>query len=326
MFTVEQNMKAAIYHAPGAPAVLDYADVPDPTPADGQILVRIEAISIEGGDLVNRARTVPQDPLMPLGYAASGEVIALGPNASGFAIGDKVATFAFLGSHGELRAVSAKTCWKVPAGLDMGVAAAIPCGPGTAWHVLKHAKLQAGQTVLIQGAAGGVGVAAVQLAHQLGARVIGTGTNPATLDKLKPLGLDDAVVVSDGPVADQVLALTGGRGVDLVLDNIGGAAVNEALACCRDGASVVLIGVLGDIGERVDPVHLLRHRITLVGCLFGAVLHEPEEHAGVAELLDAAAAGRFTVPIDKEFRLDDAAAAHAYAQTRGRIGRVIIRP
>lgn len=317
-------MKAAMYHAPGTPSVLFYGDAPDPVAGPGQLLIRVAAISIEGGDLVNRAVTTPADQQVPLGYAAAGTVVALGEGVTGFAIGQRATTFAFRGSHGELRAVDAACCWAIPEGLDMDVAAAIPCGPGTAAHVLRD--LRAGQTVLIQGAAGGVGVAAVQIAKQRGARVIGTGTNAATLEKLKPLGLDEAVVVGDGPVPAQVLALTQGKGVDLVLDNVGGPAITQALDSCRDGGAVVLIGVLGGREERIDPIRLLYRRQTVTGCLFGAVLHEPDEHALVADLLAQAAAGRFHQPIDQRFPLEEAAAAHAYAETRGRIGRVIINP
>lgn len=319
-------MKAAIYHAPGAPSVLHYEDVPDPSMGKDQLLIRVEAISIEGGDLVNRRITQPENPNVPLGYAAAGEIVEIGEAVQGFEVGQKVATFAFLGSHAEYRAVRAATSWHVPDGLDMGIAAAVPCGPGTAALALQMGRLQKGQTVLVQGAAGGVGIATVQLASKAGARVMGTGTNIDALERLRAFGLQDAIVVGDGSVPDQVLALTQGKGVDLVIDNIGGPAVTEGLHACRPGGTVVLVGVLGGREERIDPWYLLRQRKTLMGCLLGAVMDEPDVHALIAGLLQDAMTGALSVPIDRSFPLSEAAAAHAYAETRGRIGRVILRP
>ena len=319
-------MKAAIYRQTGGPDMLRYEDVPDPVPAAGDILIRVEAISVEGGDLFGRATIDPGEPPRILGYAAAGSVIGLGAGVETFSIGDRVTTFAFDGSHAELRAVSATTSWRIPDGLDMKVAAAIPCGLGTAAFALKLGGLEAGETVLILGAAGGVGQAVVQLAHRAGARVIGTGTDAGTLEDLRAHGLSDAIVIGERSVDDQVRELLSGRGADLLVDCVGGRAMKDGLMAIEDGGRAVLIGVLGGVDGMIDAAHLLFHRKTVSGCLFGAVIGEAANRRIVEDLLDQAAAGDVSVPIGMVFPLSDAAAAHAQAERRGRRGRVFIIP
>lgn len=155
-------MKAAVYDAAGDPRELQYRDVADPPcPPDG-VLIRVEAVSIEGGDLINRASTPPPSPGYVLGYAAAGEVIAVGPQVHDRFVGQKVTSFDLCGSHVAMRAVQASKTWPVPDGLDMAAAAALPISFGTAYHGLfTRGGLGEGETVLIQGGAGGVGLAAI---------------------------------------------------------------------------------------------------------------------------------------------------------------------
>ncbi|HHK0216875.1 MULTISPECIES: quinone oxidoreductase family protein [Burkholderiaceae] len=320
-------MKAAIYEQPGNPSVLHLAEVPDPVAADDDLLIRVEAISIEGGDLVGRRETTPSGPTDILGYAAAGEILQVGRAVTGFKVGQKVTGFNFKGSHAELRAVPAATSWLVPDGLDIKVAAAIPAGPGTAAYTLKLGALKPAETVLIQGAAGGVGLAAVQLAAKVGARVIGTGTRSETLEELHGYGLSDAIVVTaDKPASEQIRALLGGNAVDLLIDNVGGTALVDGLHVVRDGGRGVIVGVFGGRNQPIDAGHLLVHRQTVIGCLLGPVMGEPDVHALIDDLLQQALRGELKVPIDATFTLAEAAAAHRRAEERGRIGRVIMVP
>src|ERR1700712_2976955 len=155
-------MKAAIYDRNGPPEVLRIVEVPDPAAQSGELLIRVEAISIEGGDLMSRQSVSPGSTPRARGYVASGVVIALGEGVSGFAVGDRVTSFAAEGSHAELRAVPASQCWHVPDGVDMPVAAAALVTFGTAALALSLGALKAGEIVLVQGASGGVGLATVQ--------------------------------------------------------------------------------------------------------------------------------------------------------------------
>ncbi len=319
-------MRAATYQAPGDPSVLYIAELPEPAPAADELLIRVEAISVEGGDLLARrsvARTGPSDIL---GYAAAGEVLQVGSAAAGFAVGQKVATFNFAGSYAEVRAVPAATSWIVPDGLDIKVAATIPCGPGTAALALQLGGLKPGETVLIQGAAGGVGIAAVQLAAKAGARVIGTGASPGTLEALRDYGLTDAIVVGDRSTSAQVRDLLGGDKVDLLIDNVGGAALADGLKVVTDGGRIALVGVFGGFNQALDAGHLLLHRLKVIGIFLGPIIGEPAIRSLIDHLLQEAANGALKTPIDAVFPLAEAAAAHRRAEERGRIGRVIITP
>lgn len=318
-------MKAAVYDQLGDPSVLHLAEVPDPVPADSELLVRVEAISIEGGDLIWR-KTVLQAGSDILGYAAAGEIVKIGSAVQGFAVGQKVTTFNFKGSHATLRAVPASTCFIIPAGLDVKTAAAIPVGPGTSALALRLGGIKQGDTVLITGAAGGVGIGTVQLAAKAGARVIGTGTSRETLEKLRDYGLSDAIVIGDKPASEQIRDLLGGNNVDLLIDNVGGTALVDGLQVLKDGGHAVLVGVFGGLNQPIDAGHLLFHRQTVTGCMLGGVMGEPAVRALIDDLLRQALDGDLKVPLDATFPLSEAAAAHRRAEERGRIGRVIMVP
>ncbi|WFS01949.1 quinone oxidoreductase family protein [Rhizobium tumorigenes] len=316
-------MKAAIYSEPGTPDVFHYGEVADPVPADDEVLIRVEAISIEGGDLINRALT-RQGADEVVGYAAAGTILQVGKAVTGLSVGQRVATFQWKGSHATLRAVTATNCFIVPDGLDIGVASAIPVGPGTAAYALKLGALQSGQTVLVLGASGGVGLAAVQLASKAGARVIGTGTKAESLEKLKSYGLSDAIVTADRQASDQVRALLGGNEVDLIIDNVGGDALVDALKVLKDGGKAVLIGVFGGRSTMIDAGQILMHRHVIIGCLLGTAMTDPDARRLIEELFPMARDGALNVPIDATFPLSEASAAHRRAEERGRIGRVIM--
>jgi NADPH2:quinone reductase len=322
----QSPMKAALYRVQGPPEALSYEEAPDPHPGSGELLMHIEAISVEGGDTLNRRSVAPGERPKILGYAAAGEVIALGDGVRGFAVGQKVTTFAPSGSHAELRAAPAATSWIVPDGLDMRIAAAIPCGPGTAALALKLGGLRAGETVLIQGAAGGVGAAVVQLASQAGARVLGTATSAVALDVLRGLGLAEPILIGERTVDEETRERLGGAGVDLLVDCVGGSALDDGLLALKDGGRAVLVGLVGGLRHQVDTGQLVGRRLRLIGCLLGAVMHETPVRRMIAGLLQSAAEGRLTVPIDAEFPLSQAAAAHARAEVRGRLGRVVMVP
>lgn len=212
----------------------------------------------------------------------------------------------------------------VPEGLDINVASTIVVGPGTAAWALKLARLQPGQTVLIVGAAGGVGLASVQLAARLGARVIGTGTSKESLGKLRDYGLNDGIVVGDVTASEQIRDLLGGNKVDVIIDNVGGPALVDALSVLKDGGVAILIGVFGNRSTLIDAGRILMRRQTIIGCLLGNEMGEAEPRRVVTEVFEMARDGKLIAPIDASFHLSDAASAHRRAEERGRIGRVIM--
>src|SRR6476619_8266447 len=188
------RVKAAVIYESGDPGVLRYEDVPEPECPDGCVVVDAEAISIEGGDLLARARgDLPAVPHI-VGYLSAGTVSMVGAGVEGRAVGDRLVALNFAGSHAARRVAPAILTWPIPAGLDAARAACVPVAFGTAYECLFTAgNLVEGQTVLIHAGAGGLGMAAIQLAKRAGATVISTASSDEKLERLKPLGLDHGI-------------------------------------------------------------------------------------------------------------------------------------
>lgn len=214
-------MKAAVYDVEGAPGVLKYVDVPEPVTGSDDILISVEAISIEGGDLINRRSTPPPLPSWIVGYAAAGTVVAVGSKVRSRTVGDRVAAF-----HMQDRMRNVGLCPRnAPAytrwggnGRSGGIADFIWNRASLPFHA-RHAP--AGETVLIQAAAGGVGLAAVQLASQAGATVIAVVSGTQRRVRLRELGADYVVDRTKDNIVDSVRQYTHGTGVDLVIDPVG---------------------------------------------------------------------------------------------------------
>jgi NADPH:quinone reductase len=316
--------KAAVASSPKGEFRLKVAEVPDPVAGPEDLLVRIEHISIEGGDLMFRQLGMA-GPTGVLGYCAAGEIIGMGDKVTGFEIGQKVSTFAATGSHATLRVAPAATCFVVPNGLDLGAAATIPVVGGTAGRAMELANVGKGDVVLVLGAAGGLGIMAVQLAARRGARVIGTGTTAASLEKTRDYGVSDIIVVSeDRPASAQVRELLGGNKVDVLFDTIGGPAMADAFDLMAEKGRVVMLGGFGGLDEKIHAGQLLLRELMVTGCLFGAQMGEPANYAMVSDLLKLTAKGELRVPVDRTFPFDEIDAAHARAEERGRFGRIFV--
>ena len=187
-------MKAAVYDETGGPEVLRYEDFPDPVCGPGDVLVRVEAISIEGGDTLNRAGGEMATTPHVVGYQCAGTIVEVGADVTDRTVGERVVTTFLWGSHAELRAVPAAVAWPVPDGADIVAIACVPIAFGTADDCLfEFGHLQAGETVLVHAAAGGVGIAAIQLAKRAGATVIATASSDERLERVRPLGIDHPV-------------------------------------------------------------------------------------------------------------------------------------
>lgn len=233
-------MKAAVYYENGSREVLRYEDVPDPQCPCNDLLVRVEAISVEGGDTVNRwGGPLAARPHI-VGYQAAGEVIQIGRDVTGFQFGQNVTTTGPNGSHAALRAVPASTAWLLPAGMECKVAATLPIPFGTADNCLfAYGNVRAGDTVLIQSGASGVGVAAIQLAKRARVRAIATASSDARLAAIAGPGVDSAVNSAREDVAAAVLKWTDGKGVALALDGNGGKSLEAHRSSGLEGSSRV---------------------------------------------------------------------------------------
>ncbi|CAI1494900.1 Quinone oxidoreductase 1 [Serratia quinivorans] len=319
-------MKAAVYDVEGAPGVLKYVDIPDPVTGPDDILISVEAISIEGGDLINRRSTPPPHPSWIVGYAAAGTVIAVGSKVSSRKVGDRVAAFNMQGSHAERWAVPAERTWLIPDGVDTAEAAVLPISFGTAHHCLfTRGMLRHGETVLIQAAAGGVGLAAVQLASQAGATVIAVASGTQRRSRLLELGADHVVDRAENNVVDSVRQYTHGTGVDLVIDPVG-TTLPASLAALAPQGRLVFVGNAGGGSLTVDLWPPMQSNQTLMGVFMGPLFEKPGVWASVDDMLQAVAAGRIRGVIDRIFPLANAAAAHEFAETAKPLGRIVMRP
>jgi NADPH2:quinone reductase len=320
-------MKAAVYYENGPPSVLKYEEVPDPSCAPNGIVIRVEAVSIEGGDTLNRQGGALMSKPHIVGYQAAGEVVQIGADVKDFKLGDKAVTTGFNGSHAELRAVAARTAWKIPKGCDVKLAAVVPVPFGTAHDCLfEFGHLKSGETVLVQAGASGVGVAAIQLAKRAGARVLATASSDDRLERLKPLGLDNGINYKTEDVVKSVMKLTDNKGVNLVVDSVGGSTLQGSILSLGYRGRVSMVGAAGREPMRVDVGSLMGGNRSLSGVFLGAEIATDRVHNMIQTLVDEVAQGKLKVLIDKTFALSEAAAAHAYIESRKAVGRVLLIP
>jgi NADPH:quinone reductase len=322
-------MKAAVIYENGSPDVLRCEDVPDPSCAEGCVLIDVEAISIEGGDLLARAGSPPAATPHIVGYLCAGTVTEAGAGVEAPAVGDRVVALYADGSHAEKRVVPAATTWPIPDGLDSAAAACVPVAFGTAQDCLfTAANLEQGQTVLVHAGAGGVGMAAIQLAKKAGATVISTASSDQKLERLQSLGLDHGVNYTSEDFVGRVRELTDGRGADVVLDSVGGKNLVDSIEALSYRGTLVSVGVSGRAGSEIEARSLWAKNNTLRGVyLGGALISEyPRVHQMILELLERVARGELHVEIDSSFPLAEAAAAHEYLEGRNAFGRVVLVP
>ena len=320
-------MKAAVYYENGTPEVFKYEEVPDPVCHPKGVVIRVEAVSIEGGDTLNRWR----GPLLAkphiVGYQAGGEIVEVGSEVDHLRIGQKVTTVFNSGSHAALRAVPARNAWPVPAGFDIKLASAIPVPFGTADDCLfEFGHLKAGETVLVQAGASGVGVAAIQLAKRAAATVLATASSDERLERLKPLGADHGINYRREDVAKSVMKLTNKKGVDLVVDPVGGATLQSSIMSLAYRGRISMVGAAGREAMTVDVSSLMAGNRSLTGVFLGAEIATDRAHNMIQRLVEEAARGEFKVVIDRTFPLSQAAAAHAYIESRQAVGRVLLVP
>jgi NADPH2:quinone reductase len=322
-------MKAAVYYENGGPDVFRYEDVADPEVGATDILVKVEAVSIEGGDTLNRLGGPLNRVPHIVGYQCAGTVVQVGDQVTRLAVGDRAVTVGIDGSHAELRAVPEQFAWKIPDGLSTDAAACVPVAFGTADDCLfEFGHLVAGETVLIHAGAGGLGIAAIQLAKRAGARVLSTASSDDKLARLKELGLDEGINYATGDFVAEARRLTVGRGVDVVVDSVGAVTLQGSIDALAYRGRCVSVGDAGRAAaEQIDIATMRPNNQTFSGYFLGLeMLFSPRPHDLIAGHLADIARGELTVVIDRAFPLSDAGAAHAYIESRQSFGRVILTP
>lgn len=321
-------MKAAVYYENGGPEVLKYEEVPDPVCHRKGIVVRVEAVSIEGGDTLNRFRGRLVTTPHIVGYQAAGEIVEVGEEVTNLKVGQKVVTSGNHGSHAELRAVPARSAWVIPDGMDIQKAAAIPVPFGTAHDCLfEFGRMQKGDVVLVQAGASGVGVAAIQLAKQGGASlVLATASSDERLERLKPLGLDHGINYKEKDVATEVRRLTDNKGANVVVDSVGGSTLQGSINSLAYRGRVSMVGAAGREPMKVDVGAMMGGNQSLSGVFLGAEIGTDRVYDNIQRLIDQVARGELQVVIDRTFPLSEAAEAHRYIESRQAVGRVLLIP
>lgn len=318
-------MKATVYDTNGGPEVFSYEEVADPEPGPDQVLIKVEAISIEGGDLSQRRSSPPSSPKHIVGYAATGEIIEVGTDVQDFSLGQKVVSFDFAGSHAELRAVPASTTFAIPEGLDVQWAVASFIGVSTAALAIQRSGATKGDYILVTGATGGVGNAALQLLAHKGMHVFATSRNPQTFNSLREYGAEETILIGDTPIHQHVNQIRK-KGVDILIDTVGMDVLLDGIKAVKDGGKAVLIAGRSGKSNLIDPLYIVSHRLTLMGCFLGAIMDKPCVKDLVEEALQSVATGTVNPPVDKVYSLSEVKEAHARAEQSGTLGRVLMVP
>ena len=327
-------MRAIVITKFGGPEVLELRDVETPVPSRGEVRVRVRATAVNRADLMQRMGAYPAPPDSPqdiAGLELAGEVDALGEGVEGVTdlrVGDRVFGIVGGGAYAEHVVAHARALAKMPAAMSFTDAAAIPEAFITAYDAMvTQAGLASGDVALVHAAGSGVGTAAVQIAHALGARVIGTARTPDKLERARALGMNDSIVAKDGKFADEVMRLTGGAGADVVLELVGGAYVSEDVACVRSRGRIVLVGLMAGTRADVDLATLLRKRATLSGTVLRA--RPLEEKIAATQLFARRVvplfeSGALRPIVDRVMRLDEAADAHRSMAANEGFGKLVL--
>jgi putative PIG3 family NAD(P)H quinone oxidoreductase len=304
-------------------------DLPDPVPGPGEVLVAVEAAGLNHAELLQLRGQYPPPPgesEVP-GLECSGRVV--GREMSGlWQPGARVMALLGGGGHATRVAIPTGQLMPLPDNLSFEEGAAIPEAGLTAWtNLVAEGGLQAGEIVLVTGATGGMGSFAVQLARELGARVLAAGRDPGRLQQLRDLGVEE-ICVAGSDLAQQVREATAGRGVDLVFDLVGGPAINAHLGALRDGGRLVLIGLVGGRKVEVDLGVVLSRQLRIVGSLL-----RPRPRAEKAQLVEAFAAfalprlrdGRLKPVVEKVIPFERAAEAYRMFERGGTFGKIVLK-
>jgi NADPH2:quinone reductase len=320
-------MKAAVYYETGGPEVFRYEDLPDPQCHPKGILVDVEAVSIEGGDVLSRAGGELASTPHVVGYQAAGTIREVGAEVTDREAGQRVVTVSPFGSHASMRSVPVRSSWVIPDGLSTGEGACVPIPFGTADDCLfEFGHLREGETVLVQGGGGGVGLAAIQLAKRAGATVIATASSDAKLERLREFGLDHGVNYREHDLVSEVMRITEGRGVDLAVDPVGGAVLQGSLASLGYRGRAITVGNASREERTLDIGGLSQGNRSLTGVFLGAEIAGDRAYEMIAGHLRDCASGELKTVIDRTFPLSEAAAAHEYIESRQAVGRVVLIP
>lgn len=323
-------MKAIQFKEYGGPEVLDVIELDRPQPAGREVLIEVHAIGVNYADTARREGqyVVPTPlPFIP-GAEVAGVVAAAGEEAS-IPVGTRVVTLIESGGYSEYVTADERGLIPLPKGLDFNLAAALPLQGLSAYHILKTmGRLEAGESVLVHAAAGGVGTLAVQLAKLFGAgTVIATASTDEKLQLAKEMGADVLVNYTNEGWENEVLEATGGKGVNVALEMAGGEIFNKTLKCLATFGRLVIYGVASGEQSRFYPSSLMGRNQSVIGFFLPQIMRKPELlQPSMKELLSYTAQGKLKLTIGEVHPLKDAAKVHERMQSRQTKGKLILVP
>lgn len=323
-------MKAVFYDGAGGPEVMVLKEVPAPVPADGEVLIDVAAAGLNRADVQQRRGVYPPPPgasEIP-GLEVSGRIAAVGPGVAGFAPGDEVCALLAGGGYAEQVAVPAGQVLPVPEGVDLATAAALPEVAATVFsNLFMAAGVQAGESVLIHGAAGGIGTMAVQLVRAFGAVPMVTAGSQAKLDVVRSLGAEVLINYREEDFVARVKDATGGRGADVILDVVGAKYLARNLEALATAGRLVVIGLQGGAKAELNLGLLMSKRAAVIATTLRA--RPAEEKAAIMRAVaehvwPLIASGEVAAQVDRTFPLAEAAAAHEYFDSGDHVGKVLL--
>ena len=329
--TLPERMRCIVVREPGGPEVLALSEAPLPVPRADEILIRVQAAGVNRPDLLQRRGVYPPPPgASPLlGLEVAGEVAGLGAAVGGWRLGDPVCGLANGGGYAEYCAIPAAQCLPFPAGFGPREAAALPETCFTVWaNLFMMGRLQAGESALIHGGSSGIGTIAIQFAAALGAIVYATAGTAEKCAACVRLGARAAIDYRSADFAAEIARLTGGLGVDVVLDMVGASYLARNLASlARDGRLVVIATQGGAVADGFDLGLVMRQRLTITGSAMRP--RSTAEKGAIAAALRARAwpllaAGKVRPVIQAVFPLAEAAAAHRALEAGAHVGKIML--
>ena len=322
-------MKAIRVHTPGGREAMRYEDVPDPRPADGQALVKVEASGVNFIDVYVRSGQYAAPLPVTLGQEAAGTVLAVGEGVSDLQPGDRVAFHGAFGSYAELAVVPAVRLVTVPEGVSAKQAAAVLLQGMTAHYLSTDTyALGPNDTCLVHAAAGGVGLLLCQMAKMKGARVLATVSTEEKARAARAAGADEVILYSQVDFLPEVKRLTDGRGVDVVYDGVGRTTFLAGLDCLRPRGLMALYGQSSGAVEPIDA-QLLNTKGSLFltrASLFAYTASREELERRARDVFGWVTSGKLDVRIHAEYALADVSRAHAAIENRETIGKLILTP
>ena len=328
--SVPESMTAMQIARPGGPEVLQPISRPVPQPRAGEVLIEVAAAGVNRPDCLQRAghyNPPPGASDLP-GLEVAGTVVRTASDVTQWKVGDRVCALAPGGGYAQYCLTPAGQCLPIPAGLDMVEAASLPETFFTVWiNVFERARLRPGETLLVQGGSSGIGVTAIQLASALGHRVFATAGSAEKCAACERLGAERAINYRTGDFVEAVRQSTGGKGVDVILDMVGGDYVPRELKALADDGRLSLIAFLGGTKTTLDLTDILMRRLTITGSTLRPrtieykirIAHSLRER--VWPLIEA---GRIKPVIYRTFPLEQAAQAHALMESSVHMGKIVL--